>query len=80
MNDRIVREAERAKITGVCRSAWWAGENAGCLPKRRRLGPASVGWRLSDLQGWMNSLEAGPAAAPQKALQARRSAKEAPHA
>ena len=71
MEDRIIRDEERARLTGVSRSAWWEGEKAGRFPKRRRLGPQSVGWLLSDLQEWMKSLGVGPAAAPEKALAAR---------
>ncbi len=71
MEDRIIRDGERAKLTGVSRSAWWEGEKAGRFPMRRRLGPSSVGWLLSELQEWMKSLEAGPADAPGKALAAR---------
>lgn len=71
MEDRIVRDEERARLTGVSRSAWWEGEKAGRFPKRRRLGPSSVGWLLSELQAWMKSLEIGPAPAPEKAISAR---------
>ena len=71
MEDRIVRDEERARLTGLSRSAWWEGEKRGKYPKRRRLGPASVGWLLSELQEWMRSLEAAGANAPAKALSAR---------
>jgi len=71
MEDRIVRDEERARLTGVSRSAWWEGEKTGRFPKRRRLGPSSVGWLLSELQEWMKSLEAGPAGVPEKAIAAR---------
>lgn len=64
MEDRIVRDEERFRITGISRSAWWEGEKAGRFPKRRRLGPSSVGWLLSDLDAWMKSAPVGPADAP----------------
>lgn len=69
--DRIVRDEKRARLTGLSRSAWWEGEKAGKYPKRRRLGPASVGWLLSELQEWMRSLEATGANAPANALSVR---------
>ena len=71
MEDRIIRDEERARLTGVSRSAWWEGEKAGRFPKRRRLGPSSVGWLLSELQAWMKSLDVGPALGPEKARAAR---------
>ena len=79
MDDRIVRERERARLTAVSRSAWWEGEKAGRCPKRRRLGAASVGWLLSEIQLWMNSRDAGPAAQPVLASKPRRRANEVSH-
>lgn len=72
MEDRIIRDDERARLTGVSRSAWWEGEKAGRFPKRRRIGPASVGWLLSELQDWMRSLDVGQGAEPEKATAMRR--------
>ena len=71
MEDRIVREEERARITGVSRSAWWTGEKAGRYPSRRRLGPGAVGWLASELLAWVKSTEAGTAPAPERAIAAR---------
>lgn len=53
MPDRIVREAERRVITGRCRTGWWQDERAGRAPKKVKIGPRAVGWRLSDLQAWV---------------------------
>jgi prophage regulatory protein len=69
--DRFVREDERAKITGLSRSAWFAAERAGRAPRRVRLGPNAVGWRLSELMAWMATRETGGAPAPAAALAAR---------
>lgn len=51
--DRIVREAERRAITARSRTAWWDDERAGRAPKKVKIGPRAVGWRLSDLQAWV---------------------------
>ena len=51
--DRIVREAERKAITGVPTSGWYVMQAKGTAPKPVRLGPRSVGWLLSELQGWI---------------------------
>jgi prophage regulatory protein len=51
--DRIVREAERRVITGVPTSGWYVMQAKGTAPKPVRLGPRSVGWLLSELQGWI---------------------------
>ena len=51
--DRIVREAERRVITGVPTSGWYVMQAKGTAPKPVRLGPRSVGWLLSELEGWI---------------------------
>ncbi len=55
--DRIVREAERKKITSISRTTAWSLERKGLFPKRRQLYPqsASVGWLLSELTDWVTS-------------------------
>ena len=53
--DRIVRERERATLTGVSRTAWYCGEREGRYPRRLRIGSNSVGWRLSDLISWQQA-------------------------
>jgi predicted DNA-binding transcriptional regulator AlpA len=54
--DRIVREPERANITGDPRSTWHRKERAGLTPKRVQLSPGAVGWWLSELRAHMRSL------------------------
>lgn len=70
-NDRIIRERERARLTGVSRTGWWQAERTGRAPRRLRLGLGSVGWRLSDLERWMKSLPEGGPEAPAAATAAR---------
>lgn len=53
MTARIVRERERARITGVGRTPWYTLEQQGLAPKRIKLGPRMVGWLESDLQSWI---------------------------
>ena len=56
--DRIVREPERRHITGISPVQWWRYEKAGLAPRRLKLGPNSVGWKLSALQRWISEREA----------------------
>jgi predicted DNA-binding transcriptional regulator AlpA len=55
MVDRIVREIERARITGISRTSWWEGEKAGRYPRRRKIGLAAVGWLESELLAFAQS-------------------------
>jgi len=57
--DRIVREAERKKITSIARTTAWSLEQKGLFPKRRSLYPGSshIGWLLSELIAWVKSRE-----------------------
>lgn len=57
MTDRIVRPAEAVTITGRSLATLWRDEKAGRFPKRIRLGENAVGYRLSDLQAWIDSCE-----------------------
>ncbi|ARD46603.1 AlpA family phage regulatory protein [Colwellia sp. PAMC 21821] len=56
--DRIVKEAEREKITAISRSQAFQLERKGQFPKRVKLSSHSVGWRLSSLLDWVSSREA----------------------
>lgn len=71
MADRIVREQERAHITGLSRTAWWQAERENRAPRRRRIGPGSVGWLESELQEWVRSRAEGIGIAPDAAMRAR---------
>ena len=55
--DRVVRPAEAVMITGRSLSSIWRDEQAGKFPRRIRLGENAVGYRLSELQEWLNSRE-----------------------
>jgi prophage regulatory protein len=71
MNDRIVREPERARITGISRTAWWEGERGGRYPRRRKIGRAAVGWLESELLAFARGCPVGGPEAPAAALAAR---------
>jgi len=47
--DRLVKEAERERITSVSRQQCWILEREGKFPKRKKLSERSVAWLLSDL-------------------------------
>ncbi len=58
MIDRIVRTAEAGKLSGYCNVQLMRLEAKGEFPKRFKLAEDSglygaVGWRLSDIQGWI---------------------------
>lgn len=57
MTDRIVRPAEASAITGRSLASIWRDEKAGTFPRRIRIGENAVGYRLSSLQGWLDSRE-----------------------
>lgn len=57
MTDRIVRPAEAATITGRSLASMWRDEQAGTFPPKIRIGANSVGYRLSDIQAWLDSRE-----------------------
>jgi predicted DNA-binding transcriptional regulator AlpA len=53
--DRIIREPERRKVTGVSRATWWRWERKDLVPKRRAIGPNVTGWSARELAQWMES-------------------------
>lgn len=54
--DRILRSEEVQKIAGVSRTTLWRMERKGQFPSRVPLGTGSIGWRMSDIEEWMNSI------------------------
>ncbi len=60
MTDRIVRPAEAEKMSGYCNVQLMRLEAKGEFPPRFKLanntGPyGAVGWRLSDIQDWIEA-------------------------
>ncbi|EEM1821193.1 AlpA family phage regulatory protein [Salmonella enterica subsp. enterica] len=52
--ERLVREVERRRITGLSRSTVWRLEREGRFPQRKQTGKNSCAWRMSDLLLWMH--------------------------
>lgn len=55
MNERILRKPEVVKAVGLSHVTIWRLERMGQFPKRLSLGAKAVGWRLSDIERWMES-------------------------
>jgi prophage regulatory protein len=55
VQDRIVRPAEAVTITGRSLASLWRDEQAGTFPNKIRIGANSVGYRLSEIQNWLES-------------------------
>ena len=52
-NDRIIRAKEVVEMTGLSRTTIWRMERYKSFPARVSLGKNSVGWKLSDIQKWV---------------------------
>jgi predicted DNA-binding transcriptional regulator AlpA len=52
--DRIVRAKEVQNLTGLSRTTLWRLEQKEKFPKRVSLGGQSVGWKLSEVQDWID--------------------------
>ncbi len=53
---RIVREAERKRLTGYSRMQWYRLEKLGRVPRRVRMGDNAVGWFEDELIAWQARL------------------------
>nr|HAT2257104.1 AlpA family phage regulatory protein [Citrobacter freundii] len=53
--DRIIRENECRRLTGICRTTRYLMERNGKFPARRQLGGRSVGWLLSEVTAWQQN-------------------------
>ena len=54
---RIVRRDEVSKLTGLARATIYKKVKEGSFPPPIRLGARSVGWRLSDIDDWLQAPE-----------------------
>ncbi len=52
--ERVLRPAEAARFLGIARATiyHWAATRPD-FPRRIKIGPRTAGWRLSDLEGWL---------------------------
>ena len=56
---RIIRAREAMEMTGLSRSTLYRYARNGRFPTPVRLGPQSIGWRLSEVEEWIRALS-GP--------------------
>ncbi len=56
-DDRVIREKECKKLTGICRTTRYEMEKQGRFPSRISLGGRSVGWVKSEVVAWVNNRE-----------------------
>ena len=57
MPETILRLPEVTKAAGLSRTTIWRLERAVHFPKRRQLGPNSVGWLASEIENWATTRE-----------------------
>jgi len=69
--ERLVRDPECGRRSGLSRTTRWKLEKQGRFPKRRRVAGRLCGWLESELVAWMHSRELGGADPPLAALAAR---------
>lgn len=55
MADRVLRESDVARTTGLGRTTRYEMERRGEFPRRRRIGKAAVGWLESEILAWLRS-------------------------
>jgi len=54
---RVIRAKQVEYVTGLSRTTIWRKVNNNTFPAPLQLGPRSVGWRLSEVEDWVNSLK-----------------------
>jgi len=54
---KVIRRRELLNLIGLSCSTQWRLERAGEFPARVRLGKGSVGWRLAEVEAWVNGRE-----------------------
>ena len=52
---KILRREDVETMTGLSRSTIYKLMSQGTFPKAIRIGPRAVGWRLSDIEVWIDS-------------------------
>jgi prophage regulatory protein len=55
LKDRILRMTQVSEITGRAHSTIWNDVSKGVFPKPIRLGPRAIGWKESEVQGWLEA-------------------------
>lgn len=68
---RIVRVKELAERLGISRATLWRWERKGRVPRKRHLGPNTVGWLESDIEVWFSTTAPADAASSDQILRPR---------
>jgi len=55
MSDLILRFIQLKNIVPLSRATIWRMEKAGTFPQRVHLSRGTVGWRMSEVQAWLDS-------------------------
>ena len=53
--DRIIREKECFRLSGLSRTTRWRLERRGEFPRRRKLSENAIGWIESEVIDWVQS-------------------------
>jgi prophage regulatory protein len=64
MADRVLRESDVARTTGLGRTTRYEMERRGEFPRRRQLTPNAIGWLESEILDWLGSRELRGTKAP----------------
>ena len=55
--DRLIRRKQLLELVGLSYTTQWRMEKAGLFPARVKLGKASVGWHLAEVEEWVRGRE-----------------------
>jgi prophage regulatory protein len=58
--ERLIGEPECREITHLSRAQRWRLERDKKFPRRLRVGPRTVRWRLTDILAWIAELPTAP--------------------
>jgi len=51
---KILRAAELASLLGISQTSLWRWRQKGDFPQPIALGPRMVGWRISEVEAWLD--------------------------
>lgn len=63
VEERMLKIKEVCQMVSLSRSTIWRLERAGNFPKHRYLSPGRVGWKLTEIQNWIDDRQYVGAAA-----------------
>lgn len=55
LGDRIIREEECRRLSGLSRTSRWRLERSGEFPRRRQISRGCTGWLASELAEWLTN-------------------------